>query len=119
MIRPRVELLINLRHIINPNTMGHHSQGIGLALADHLQKRFPVQMDGGLTISDEADTALHKRANVEVIGLRRRLESNNPDMANTETYKADVYSGDATATKVLHRCNHLVHNFRSIGFNAK
>ena len=49
--------------------MADHLERIDLALLDHLQERLPVQVDGRLAVTNEADTALHQGADVEVVGL--------------------------------------------------
>lgn len=64
-----VEHVVNLFEVLDVDTVGHHLQGIDLALLDHLQKLLPVEVDGCLSVADKADTTLHQRANVEVVGL--------------------------------------------------
>ena len=53
--------------------MGNHDARIEGAVTDLLQQLLPVLVHWGLTVSDEADTALHERADVEVVGLDGRI----------------------------------------------
>ena len=52
------------------HAMTEHHKGVCLALLNHGEKFLPVEVDGSLTVTDEADTALHQGADVEVVGLR-------------------------------------------------
>lgn len=82
MILPGVEYAINLIHIIDPDTMRQHGQGISLALANHLQQGFPVQVDGSLAVADETDPALHESTNVEVVGLEGKVRETQLEIAD-------------------------------------
>lgn len=61
--------VVDLGKILHGDTVGNHLQGVNLALLNHLEKLLPVEVDGSLSVADEANTALHQRANVEVVGL--------------------------------------------------
>jgi hypothetical protein len=55
-----VEAVVDLGHILHGDTMGDHLQGVDLAFLDHLQEFLPVEVDGCLSVTDKADTALHQ-----------------------------------------------------------
>lgn len=68
-----VELVVHLVEILKTDTMREHLGRVQLAILNHLQKLLPIFDDRGLTVADEADTALHQGANVEVVGLHSEL----------------------------------------------
>jgi hypothetical protein len=55
-----IEGVVDLGHILDADTVSNHLQGVDLALLDHLEELLPVEMDGCLSVTDEADTALHQ-----------------------------------------------------------
>ena len=61
--------MIDGRNIVELDAMGEHGQRIGFAVSDHLEDCVPVFVHGGLAVADEADSALHYGADVEVVGL--------------------------------------------------
>lgn len=64
-----VELVVDLIQVLETDAVRHHLQRIELALLDLLHELVPVLVDWSLTIANEADTTLHQRADVEVVGL--------------------------------------------------
>lgn len=64
-----IELVVDLVEVLHANTVSNHLQRVDLAFLDHLKKLLPVEVDRCLSVADQADTALHQRANVEVVGL--------------------------------------------------
>ena len=46
---------------------------VDLALLDVFEKFLPVEVHGGLAVSDQADTAFHDGADVKVVCLRNVL----------------------------------------------
>lgn len=65
----RLKLVVDLVELVDRDTVGDHLEGVDLALLNHHQQLLPVEVYGRLAVSDEANTALHKGADVEVIGL--------------------------------------------------
>lgn len=85
-----LKLIIHLIQILQPDTVCDHIHWLNLFILDHLEQALPVQMHRRLPITNEPDTALHQRANVEVVR------------------ETDVHTRDAAAPKVARTCNHLV-----------
>jgi len=55
-----VKGVVDLGHVLDADTVGDHLQGVDLAFLDHLEKLLPVEVDGCLSVTDEADTTLHQ-----------------------------------------------------------
>jgi len=53
--------------------VGDHLERVDLAALDLLEEHLPVEVNRGLTVTDEADTALHESTDVEVVGLEEIL----------------------------------------------
>lgn len=66
-----VELVVDLVEIVELDAVRNHLQRVQLALLDLPQKFLPVLVDGRLSISNETNSTLHQRSNVEVVGLRK------------------------------------------------
>lgn len=64
-----VELVVDLVEILHADTVSDHLQRVNLAFLDVLEQLLPVEVDGCLSVANQADTTLHQRANVEVVGL--------------------------------------------------
>lgn len=94
--------------------MTQHMVWFNRAVLDLLHEIFPVVVDRGLTISDEADAAFHKRADVEVIGLEMLVKMLEKSIALT-TYKSHINTRHADSSVILHRGDHLVEDLRRIG----
>ena len=95
-----VENLVHLVHLLDLAPVREHLVRVRLAVPDHLQQLLPVEVHGRLAVADEPDPALHERADVEVVG------------------EADVDARDAAAAVVFDRGDHLVDDFRGVGFGA-
>jgi len=70
-----LELVVNLVQVFDAHSVGHHLQRVNFARLNLLEKFVPVQMDWCLSVTDEANTTLHKRADVEVVGLMLLAEN--------------------------------------------
>lgn len=66
-----LELVVNLVEVLNTNSVGDHLERVDPAALDLLEKVLPVKLNWGLTVADEANTALHDGTNVKVVGLER------------------------------------------------
>jgi len=64
-----VELVVDLVEILDTNSVGNHLERVDLTALNLLKKLLPVEVDWSLTVTNEANTTLHERANVEVVGL--------------------------------------------------
>lgn len=64
-----VEGVVHLIEVLEANAVGNHLHRCDLLILDHLEERFPVEVDGCLAVANEADAALHEGADVEVVGL--------------------------------------------------
>ena len=69
MVATLVEDVVDGVELGDVDPVGEHHERVGLAFLDHGEKFFPVEVDRGLTVADEANTTLHERADVEVVGL--------------------------------------------------
>ena len=69
MIGIRIEFLIQEIHFFDWDTVREHEVRVERAILDLFEEFFPVHVDGGLAVADEADAALHKGADVEVVCL--------------------------------------------------
>merc|ERR1712113_25116 len=96
-----VKLVVDLGQIFDAYAVRDHFQRVDFPFLDLLQKVFPVQVHGGLAVSNEADASLHDGANVEVVGV------------------SDVYTRDADATVVLDRLDHFIQDFGGIRLHAR
>ena len=107
---------VNLVHLLHLDPVGDHVEGLELAGLDLLEQVFPVEMDGGLAVADEADAALHYRADVEVIGLRNSelVEGSLIREGGEETYEADVDTSDTATAVILDTGDHFVQNFTRV-----
>jgi hypothetical protein len=64
-----VEGVVHSSQILETHAVRNHLHGCDLLVLDHLEEGLPVFVDGRLAVTDEADAALHERADVEVVGL--------------------------------------------------
>ena len=64
-----VEDVVDEVHLLHQDTVSEHGVWVCLALLDHFEKFFPVEVDRRLTITNETDATLHNRADIEVVSL--------------------------------------------------
>lgn len=64
-----LELVVDLVEVLERDAVADHLERVDLPVLDHLEERLPVEVHGCLAVADEADAALHERADVEVVAL--------------------------------------------------
>ena len=106
-------------HFIDVNAMTQHNPGVKTAVLDHLKEVFPVEVNGGLAVTDQSDTAFHQGPNVEVVRLPTLAPANcTQKESKGKTYETNIDTRDAATTETLDRGHHLVDNLGSIGLET-
>lgn len=67
---PLIELLVQLIRILQIYPMSDKRRHVDFALDNHLQNVRPIFLNRALAVTDEADAALHERADVDYFSQR-------------------------------------------------